>query len=400
MVLETVSQWTAGDSFLATASFVFYLSWQLRGVSSGAFITSLRGHFRVLFLYEVAEAISLDVLRALPFAKGLDPRQGLATPIPHYLQFESPPVVEPSAPIELETGEHIAVRTKYYDYGVVCIELELSFDCDWPALVLQSSRWIGNAELENRAGELLPLALKRISGALIRPYRARLKEDYFIVHLPEVVEEDGTVMAAGDLLATRAREIAQLVRGESLALSEAERQEVLQSGISYSRTDLLVVGWTGALVYGNTEVAAVTIQMLEYANTQLLEFRYYDSLLTHLLDGVYRSLERKSGVFAAWRLSREAARLNTIRLDVMELTEKVDNAIKFLSDMFYARLYGLASAKVGVPDYRRLVDQKLRTAGELYRFMVDQFNQTRSFVLELAVVFILIVDLFFLFRGK
>jgi hypothetical protein len=84
----------------------------------------------------------------------------------------------------------------------------------------------------------------------------------------------------------------------------------------------------------------------------------------------------------------------------MELTEKVDNAIKFLSDMFYARLYGLASAKVGVPDYRRLVDQKLRTAGELYRFMVDQFNQTRSFVLELAIVFILIVDLFFLFRGN
>jgi hypothetical protein len=369
-------------------------------VNSGAAISSLRGHFRVLFLYEVAEAISLDVLRSLPFAKGLDPRQGLATPIPHYLQFESPPVVEPSAPIELETGEHIAVRTKYYDYGVVCIELELPFDCDWPTLVLQSSRWIGNAELENRAGELLPVALKRISAALIRPYKARLKEDYFIVHLPEVIEEDGTIMAAGDLLATRAREIAQLVRGEALALSEAERQEVLQSGISYSRTDLLVVGWTGALVYGNTEVAAVTIQMLEYANTQLLEFRYYDSLLTQLLDGVYRSLERKSGVFAAWRLSREAARLNTIRLDVMELTERVDNAIKFLSDMFYARLYGLASAKVGVPDYRRLVDQKLRTAGELYRFMVDQFNQTRSFVLELAVVFILIVDLFFLFRGK
>jgi len=51
--------------------------------------------------------------------------------------------------------------------------------------------------------------------------------------------------------------------------------------------------------------------------------------------------------------------------------------------------------KVGVPDYRRLVDPKrLRTAGELYRFMVDQFNQTRSFVLELAVVIILIVDLF------
>jgi hypothetical protein len=174
----------------------------------------------------------------------------------------------------------------------------------------------------------------------------------------------------------------------------------LQSSISYSQNDLLVVGWSGALVYGNTEVSTTTVQLLEYANTQLLEFRYYDSFLTRLLEDVYSSLERRSGLIAAWRLSREAARVNTIRLDVMELTERVDNAIKFLSDMFYARLYGLVAGKVGVPDYRRLVDQKLRTAGELYRFMVEQFNQTRSFVLELSVVLILILELFFLFRGK
>ena len=60
----------------------------------------------------------------------------------------------------------------------------------------------------------------------------------------------------------------------------------------------------------------------------------------------------------------------------------------------------MIASKVGVPDYRRLVDQKLRTAGELYRSLVDQFNQSRSFVLELTVVIILILELAFLFRGK
>ncbi len=357
-----------------------------------------------MFLYDVAEAIRLDALRSVLElgleSRGVELPPNPVHPIPHYLRFERPPVVESAEPMVLGTGERIGVTTKYYDYGVVSIELELPFACDWDSLVLQSSRWVGAAELENRANELLPIALKRASPALTKPYKSWLKEDYFIVHLLEIAEADGKTLAAGELLASHAWEIAQLVRGESVSLSEAERQEVLQSSISYSRTDLLVVGWTGALVYGSTEGAAITIQMLEYANTQLLEFRHYDSLLTQLLDDVYRSLERRGGVWAAWRLSREAARLNTIRLDVMELTEKVDNAIKFLSDMFYARLYGLAAAKVGVPDYRRLVDQKLRTAGELYRFMVDQFNQTRSFVLELAVVIILIVDLFFLFRGK
>jgi hypothetical protein len=300
----------------------------------------------------------------------------------------------------LKAGEQIEGKTNYYDYGVVSIELELPFDCDWAALVQQSSHWIGAPELESRATELVRTALKHAAPALVKPYDDWLKEDYYVIQLREIRAADGRNLASEELLASHGPEIAQLVRGESALLSDAERQEVLQSSISYSHSDLLVVGWGGALVYGSSEVAATTIQLLEYANTQLLEFRYYDTLLTGLLDGVYRSLERQNGLLTAWRLSREAARLNTIRLDVMELTEKVDNAVKFLSDMFYARLYNLIAAKVGVPDYRGLVDQKLRTAGELYRFMVDQFNQTRSFVLELAVVIILIVDLAFLFRGK
>lgn len=68
--------------------------------------------------------------------------------------------------------------------------------------------------------------------------------------------------------------------------------------------------------------------------------------------------------------------------------------------MFSARLYKLAASKVGVPDYKNLVTQKIRTAEELYRFMVDQFNQSRAFVLELMVVVILIIELIYVFRGK
>jgi hypothetical protein len=360
----------------------------------------LKGHFRLLFLYDAAEAIRLDVLRPLLESRDVKPPTGLTSPIPQHLRFERPPVVESVDASFPRTGERIEGTAKYYDYGVVSVELELPFDADWPALVLQSSRWIGAAELENRATELFRAALKRTMPAVVKPYENSLREDYYMIQLGEIAGADGKVLAAEELLTLHGREIAQLVRGESALLSDAERQEVLQSSISYSHADLLVVGWSGALIYGSNEGAATTIQLLEYANTQLLEFRYYDRLLTSLLEDVYRSLERKGGLLTAWRLSREAARLNTIRLDVMELTEKVDNAVKFLSDMFYARLYGLIAAKVGVPDYRRLVDQKLRTAGELYRFMVDQFNQTRSFVLELIIVIILFIEIVALFRGK
>ena len=98
--------------------------------------------------------------------------------------------------------------------------------------------------------------------------------------------------------------------------------------------------------------------------------------------------------------AREATRLHTVLLEVTELSERADNAIKFLSDMFSARLYRQAALKVGVIDYKNLVDQKLRTSEELYRFMVEQFHQGRAFFLELLVVVILIIEFIFLFRGK
>ena len=131
----------------------------------------------------------------------------------------------------------------------------------------------------------------------------------------------------------------------------------------------------------------------------MLEFRHYDELLTLQLASVYKVLEQGTGWFSHWRLARAASRLHTVLLDVTELTERADNAIKFLSDMFSARLYRLAAVKVGVPDYKNLVQKKLDTAEDLYRFMVDQFHQSRAFVLELMVVIILIIDLVYLFRG-
>jgi len=68
-------------------------------------------------------------------------------------------------------------------------------------------------------------------------------------------------------------------------------------------------------------------------------------------------------------------------------------AIKFLGDMFYTRAYRMAAARIGVTDYRNLVDEKLRTAGDLYQFMVDEFHQARAFLLEVMVVAILIIEL-------
>jgi len=359
----------------------------------------LRGSFWVFVLYDVAEEIDLGKLCGLVEAKPVPQQPGFKHPTPEYVRFERPPAIEYPPALTLENGEQFQVRIKYFDYGVVSIELQLEFEADWAELVRLSNRWILAPELEARTAELLRPRLDRAAAAMTQPYSPRLNEDYYIIHLREAVDDSGHSITAPAMLATRGVEISQIVRGESTPLSDGERNEVLQSSLSYYPSDLLVVGWVAALVYDTQSGAEPTIQLLEYANTQLLEFRHYDDVLTRVLQEVYKRLEQHGSFLRRWRMAREAERLNTLRLDVTELTERTDNAIKFLSDMFYARVYRIAAARVGVTDYRNLVEEKLRTAADLYQFMTNEFHQARAFVLEAMVVMILVIELVHLFRG-
>jgi len=368
---------------------------QLRAVPTKGVETSLKGSILVLIQYDVAEEIRLDELRKIFGARTAG--ASFKHPAPGYVQYQRPPVVEPIEALVLDSGERLDAQIKYYDYGVLSVVFELPFSGEWQDLVRLSGRWVWDTDFTALAQRIVKKRLERAQPALIKPYENWLHEDYFIFHVREIAGN----LTASELLKAHSDQIAQIVRGETQPLSDGERQEIIQGRISYYPNDVAVVGWNAAFLYDNVAGAETAIPLLEYANSQLLEFRHYDELLTRELEGVYDFLENGgTGLLSRWRTARAATKLHTVLLDVDELTEHADNAIKFLSDMFSARLYKLAASRIGVPDYKDLVQQKLKTAEELYHFMVDQFNQSRAFVLELMVVIILVIELVMLFRGK
>jgi hypothetical protein len=354
----------------------------------------LQGSILVLLQFDVCEEIRLEKLREIFGARSVR-QPSFKQPAPGYVRYQRPPVVEPVEPLVLESGERLEGQIKFYDYGVVSVVMELPFAGDWDTLVRLGSRWVWDVDFSGHASRIVRRKIEHAAPALLKAYPTWLSEDYFIFHVREIAGAP----SAAELIASQGGRIAQIIRGETAALSEGERNEIFQSGISYYTNDLAVIGYNAAFLYDSTAGAETAIQLLEYANSQLLEFRHYDELLTHELENVYSFLDKGTGMRVRWRLARTATRLHTVLLDVNELTEHADNAIKFLSDMFSARLYKVAASKIGVPDYKDLVTQKIHTAEELYHFMVDQFNQSRAFVLELMVVIILVVELVYFFRG-
>jgi hypothetical protein len=361
---------------------------------------TLQGSVLVLLQFDVCEEIRLDQLRQIITVSTVE-QPILKHPAPGYVRYQRPPVVEPIEPLVLESGEQLQGEIKYYDYGVLSVVFQLPFTGGWNKLARLASRWVWDVDFAAQAAKVVRARLEVAAPAMIKPYQSWLSEDYLIFHIREITCVDpARSLSVNELIQEHGLRIAQIVRGDTGQLAEGEYNEVLQSRISYYANDLAVIGWNAAFIYDSISGAETAIQLLEYANSQLLEFRHYDDLLTEELDRVYNLLDQGTGIFARWRLARSATRLHTVLLDVTELTEHADNAIKFLSDMFSARLYKLAASKVGVPDYKDLVTQKVRTAEELYRFMVDQFNQSRAFFLELTVVIILVIELIYLFRGR
>ncbi len=356
----------------------------------------LQGSVLVLIQFDVCEEIRLDRLREI-FGARTQTQPPFKHTSPGYVRYQRPPVLEPIEPLVLESGEQLQGQIKYYDYGVLSVVFELPFAGSWDKLVQLGSRWVSDVDFSAHASRIVRKKLEDSAPALIKPYAEWLSEDYFIFHVREIAGAP----SASELVSAQGARIAQIVRGETAQLSDGERNEILQSQISYYPNDLAVIGWNAAFLYDSAAGAETAVQLLEYANSQLLEFRHYDELLTRQLETVYDFLETGgTGLWSRWRTARAAAKLHAMLLDVNELTERADNAIKFLSDMFAARLYKVAASKVGVPDYKDLVKEKLKTAEDLYRFMVDQFNQSRAFVLELMVVIILIIELIYFFRGK
>ena len=361
----------------------------------------LCGYLQLLFLYDVAEAFDQKRLAELLGPRAAPARNALPRRTPDYVRFEHAPIIERGEPLTLRTGERVICSIKYYAFAVMVVEIGVSVDCDWTSLIAQTSRWMDDETISQHAREIARRHLEVIAPAVVRPNQDWLQENYLVINVKQICEPGAAAPLAADLLLTHREQIGQLIRGELAPLAPGVLDEILESTLSYYPSDLIVVGSSAAFVYDSSEEADATTQVLEYAKMQLLEARYYDALMSRLLSEVYDTLEEKRNfILQRWTLPRDAKRFNTIRLDVMELTERIDNAIKFVSDVYYARVYRLASTRIGLHEYRDLIDEKLRTVGELYDFMIDEFNEARSFVLEVAVAILALLDVIFLLRGK
>jgi hypothetical protein len=234
-------------------------------------VSEIRAAQIVLFyLFDVAETIDLQLIPGLiggpTVAARLAPKQ--ATPA--YVQYDNPPVSFDGDAVDVGDVDGFHPRFRVYDYGIISVALTRPFSGAWSELVALGQTLIENDDFEPRAERLCRTVADRLRPAL-NDYREQyLTEDYLVY----VVDELDGPLSADDLLAARGGDIAVMLRGERQPLSAQETHTILGHRMSYLVDDRVVPSWSAAFVYDTPIGAQAALEMLEFANSQLLEFRY------------------------------------------------------------------------------------------------------------------------------
>jgi hypothetical protein len=359
-----------------------------------AMTESVAGTVIAFFLYDVGDEIDLGHVRTL--IETTTPA-ALTTKVTasSQIQYQQPPLIIDGTSIGTVLAGDFRCRIKAFDYGVVSVALTRGLPDTWPALLQEGRTWHDSLVMGATAEQVCRTFVNRIAPAMTRPRATFLLEDYLVFALTQV---DGS---ADQLLTQHGQDIAQLLRAEQAPLSGQEREEVLRNRISYLANDLVIPTWNAALVYDTETGAQETLELLEYANSQLLQFRYYDQLLDTELGRIYAQMQTH-GWARPWlgrRYTRAAHNVHSLFIDVNELTDKTENALKFAGDVYFARVFALAAARLGLDRWKASVREKLQTLDDIYRFAVEQTAMARGEFLEIAIVAILVLELVLFFAG-
>lgn len=346
------------------------------------------GQVTALRLFDIAHAIDLKSAEAR-FATG--DRRGLTATPPKAMAFGVPPLALALPPVALAMGEAV-VSARLYDFGVVALALTLPANgLDWDGYValvnrLQAEIGPGGAEPWAR---LLDGVRRTLGPALLRPNDRTLEEDYLFAVVNRLAEP----LSAEALL--EQVDLIPLLTGETRPLAPGARQALLRERFSYYADDLVVLSWDRAFVLeprGESDV----LEVLEVANAQLLEMRFYNELLDEELPRIYDLVEevrRTPFLLSSRRFARLARRLHGLVAEVTELTERAENALRVTEDVYLARVYAAAMALFRVPVVSAAVDRKLATVRETYQALFDEASASRAELLEIAILVLIALEI-------
>ncbi|UUX92058.1 hypothetical protein [Methanoplanus endosymbiosus] len=186
-----------------------------------------------------------------------------------------------------------------------------------------------------------------------------------------------------------------LLMGERAEFSAQMREEVTKNTQSYTKDDLAILSWDSALLC-SPENPQDLIDLIEFANVQVLELRYYDMELNRQMEKMYDDInhaDRLPNFLKTRQYHLIMTQLMERNAEISEVIEKVRNLIKITGDVYYVRVYETALRVIRSSQWTESVSRKTEMIQENYSMLSDEVRIQHSNFLEWIVIILIAMEL-------
>jgi hypothetical protein len=353
----------------------------------------LTGRLHVYVAFDWGDEIDLE--QAGRLAPGAALALSRRPRTPSSFTYKPPPLRFRLAPVTLDLPGGGPVKAEapeatVFDFAAVSVAFRVPFR-------------MTPAELSALAGHLATpatgAALIQAARAAVGPLHERLLpviespswkddlwEEYFVFQFPP-----GEPLTPEALLGDQAGWLAGLLRLEDQPLSAAEAAEAVRLPLRYGRHDLFLPDWAAAVLLDHERESDETLQTVEFANLQLLEYRHIDDRLDAALAGASRAVRR--GRLPFWRSHAAPLRgLGELKVEANGLFERTGNVLKMIGDQYLARVYGLLATRFHLREWEASIGRKLDVVEGLYKVVSDQTVTFRMEFMEAVVIALILLE--------
>jgi hypothetical protein len=341
------------------------------------------GNILILWAYDIGEDIDLEKIE--------ESHDIIKTPLQlpkHFKQYNVPLAIELPHP---HAHSH-CIGSKIHNFGAISLTYKIPFTDTLENLRVNCNE-LANKYQQQSAIDAKSI-YKKIESFITQPRFFQTSASYVIIQ----VDPQPAALDLTQLQKEYGSTIASTLRFETEILSEAQKNDILDSAIGYFRGSLIVIDIDAAFVY--EEDYDDIIDLFEFANIQQLELRFFDRLLDQQINTIYERKETRLSwgaylpFFGAF-FSDPVGQLKKLKADISVITERLESSIKIAGEPYYSEIHNLLAEKLDLKTWHDGIDRKLRIVEDVQTLFQQKIDTTREDLFSVLIIILIFVELMF-----
>ncbi len=352
--------------------------------------TSIEGVLHVYCAFDWGDEIDLErASKLVPAEPRSLPRRSRT---PSSIAYQPSPlwIDLPAVALQLPVLGNVAATldVTVFDFGAASAAVHVPFRLDAAALVTLADACAEPEALVGAIRAAVAGLFDRLKPSIRKANFSELSEEYFVFQILP-----GAAAAPAVLLERHKMWLGAIVRLEGETLSDAEVAEALRLHLSYSPRDLLVPDWAAAVIIDDN--CDELLDVIAFANLQLLEFRYLDQRLDRRLEETYGMIHQLAHAWLPfWRThARPLRALGALKIEVNVMLERSASALKLVGEPYLARAFHLLATRFHLDEWGEDVRRSIALLEGTYQVVSDQAATYRTEVLELIIVLLIVFEI-------